>query len=105
MVIGLLNEPVHGLWAIVVIALYQQVENYLLAPRIISHTMQMHAAVAFGAVIAGAAVLGVVGALLALPAAATIQAVASAATGRHEVAEELLAESQVRRGQPGHDAT
>lgn len=104
-VIGLLNEPAHGLWAIVVIALYQQVENYLLAPRIISHTMQMHAAVAFGAVIAGAAVLGVVGALLALPAAATIQAVASAATGRHEVAEELLAESQVRRGQPGDDAT
>lgn len=104
-VIGLLNEPVHGLWAIVVIALYQQVENYLLAPRIISHTMQLHVAVAFGAVIAGAAVLGVVGALLALPAAATIQAVASAATGRHEVAEELLAESQVRRGQPGDDAT
>ncbi len=97
-VIGLLGEPVHGLWALVVIAVYQQVENYLFAPRITSHTMQLHVAVAFGSVIAGAAVLGVIGALLALPAAATVQAVVSSAAERHEVAEDLLAESQVRRG-------
>ncbi|MBC8195106.1 MAG: AI-2E family transporter [Acidimicrobiia bacterium] len=97
-VIGLLEEPVHGFWALVVIAVYQQVENYLFAPRITAQTMQLHAAVAFGSVIAGAAVLGVIGALLALPAAATVQAVLSSTARRHEVAEELLAESRQRRG-------
>jgi predicted PurR-regulated permease PerM len=81
-----------------VVAAYQQVENYLLAPRITAHTMKLHVAVAFGAVIAGSAVLGVVGALLALPAAATIQAVIAAETERHEVSEHLIAESSLRRG-------
>ena len=96
-VIGLLEEPIHGLWALVVIAVYQQIENYLFAPRITSQTMQLHAAVAFGSVIAGAAVLGVIGALLALPAAATIQAVLSSTAPRHEVSEDLLSMSQERR--------
>jgi predicted PurR-regulated permease PerM len=59
--------------------------------------MAIHPAVAFGSVIAGAALLGVVGAMLALPAAATLQAIISAAAERHEVAEHLLEASQKRR--------
>ena len=98
LVIALLGEPVDGLWVVVVIAVYQQIENYVLGPRITSHTMQLHVAVAFGSVIAGAAVLGVVGALLALPAAATIQAVIAAEAERHEVAEHLQEASSQRRG-------
>ena len=98
LVIALLGEPVDGLWVVVVIAVYQQIENYVLGPRITSHTMQLHVAVAFGAVIAGSAILGVVGALLALPAAATIQAVIAAEAERHEVAEHLQEASSQRRG-------
>ncbi|MEE2768461.1 MAG: AI-2E family transporter [Actinomycetota bacterium] len=96
--IGLLSEPIDGLSAVIVVAVYQQVENYLLSPRITAHTMKIHAATAFGAVIAGAAILGIVGALLAIPAAATIQAVVAAAAERHEVDERLLT-GRVR--QPG----
>jgi predicted PurR-regulated permease PerM len=59
--------------------------------------MAIHAAMAFGAVIAGAALLGVVGAMLALPAAATLQAIISTAAERHEVAEDLLEASRERR--------
>jgi len=98
LVIALLGEPVDGFWVVVVIAVYQQIENYVLGPRITSHTMQLHVAVAFGSVIAGAAILGVVGALLALPAAATIQAVIAAEAERHEVAEHLQEASSQRRG-------
>ncbi|HAQ23758.1 MAG TPA: AI-2E family transporter [Acidimicrobiaceae bacterium] len=98
LVISLLNEPADGLWVIAVIAVYQQVENYIFAPRVTAHTMQLHVAVAFGSVIAGSAVLGVVGALLALPAAATIQAVIAAEAERHEVAEHLQEASSLRRG-------
>ena len=98
LVIALLGEPVNGLWVVVVIAVYQQIENYVLGPRITSHTMQLHVAVAFGSVLAGSAILGVVGALLALPAAATIQAVIAAEAERHEVAEHLQEASSQRRG-------
>jgi len=98
LVIALLGDPADALWVMAAVAAYQQVENYLLAPRITAHTMQLHVAVAFGAVIAGSAVLGVVGALLALPAAATIQSVIAAEAERHEVVEHLIAESSLRRG-------
>tara|TARA_B100001167_G_scaffold14899_1_gene7944 strand:- start:558 stop:1679 length:1122 start_codon:yes stop_codon:yes gene_type:complete len=87
--VGLLGEPVDGFWVVVVIAVYQQVENYLLSPRITAHTMSIHAAVAFGSVIAGAALLGIVGALLAIPVAATTQAVVASVAQRHEVADDL----------------
>ncbi len=75
--IALLHEPRTGLWVLITIFAYQQFENYILSPRITAHTMQLHVAVAFGAVIAGAALLGVVGALLALPFAATVQSFVS----------------------------
>lgn len=47
--------------------------------------MDIHPAVAFGSVIAGASLIGPVGALLALPLAAIIQAFLSAFLQRHEV--------------------
>ena len=75
---------------VIVIVVYQQLENYLLSPRITAHTMSIHAAVAFGSVIAGAALLGIVGALLAIPVAATTQAVVASVAQRHDVADELI---------------
>ncbi|MFR9752929.1 AI-2E family transporter [Nocardia sp. 004] len=47
--------------------------------------MDMHPAVAFGAVLAGAALLGATGALLAIPVTATVQAFSSAYIRRYEV--------------------
>ena len=97
LVIGLLHDPLTALWVLVIVVVYQQVENYLLLPRVSAHTMQIHAAVAFGAVIAGSAILGVVGALLALPVAATIQAFVSTYLARHEVIESALTTEVARR--------
>jgi predicted PurR-regulated permease PerM len=88
--IALIHDPVDGIIALVFVVLYQQVENYLFAPRITAQTMSIHPAVAFGAVIAGAGLLGVAGALLALPAAAVLQAVISTVGERHEVVETEL---------------
>jgi predicted PurR-regulated permease PerM len=65
--------------------LYQQIENYLIAPRVTARTMELHPALAFGAAIAGVSIGGVVGAFLALPAAAILQAVVSSYVHRHEV--------------------
>ena len=47
--------------------------------------MQLHPAIAFASVIAGAALLGPVGAVLGLPVAATIQAFVSSYVTRFDV--------------------
>ena len=86
--VALLSSPLDAVWVVAFIAAYQQVENYLLAPRITARTMSLHPAVAFGSVIAGAALLGGVGALLALPVSATLQAFGTTYIRRHEVVEE-----------------
>jgi predicted PurR-regulated permease PerM len=83
--VALLEDPVDAVVVLVFILLYQQVENYVFAPKITARTMDLHPAVAFGTVIAGAALFGAVGALLALPAAAVLQAIGSTYFDRHDV--------------------
>ncbi|WTA51785.1 AI-2E family transporter [Kitasatospora purpeofusca] len=79
-------QPVDALWVLAFVVVYQQIENYLLHPRITARTVDVHPAVAFGAVIAGAALLGAVGALIAIPAAATLQGFVGTYVRRYEVA-------------------
>jgi predicted PurR-regulated permease PerM len=65
--------------AVVVLVLfvaYQQLENYVLAPWAYKNTLQISSLGALVAVTIGSALLGIVGALLALPVAAAIPAVA-----------------------------
>jgi predicted PurR-regulated permease PerM len=96
--VALAHDPVDGIWVLAFVVAYQQVENYLFAPRITARTMSLHPAVAFATVIAGAALFGAVGALLALPAAAVIQALGSSYIARHEVIEtQMTAEPRPRR--------
>ena len=83
--IALFHDPVDALWVLVFITVYQQFENLVLSPRITARTMSLHPAVAFGAVIAGGAIAGPIGALLALPAVASIQALISLYAHRYEV--------------------
>ncbi|CAM5600482.1 hypothetical protein SVIOM342S_09577 [Streptomyces violaceorubidus] len=52
---------------LVFVVIYQQFENYVLQPKLTSKTVDIHPAVAFGSVIAGTALLGAVGALIAIP--------------------------------------
>jgi predicted PurR-regulated permease PerM len=61
-------------WAIVMIG-YQQVENNIIQPVIYGRTVQIHPLVVIVAVLIGATLLGVLGALVAIPAAAAIQSV------------------------------
>lgn len=94
LLVALTEGPVEAGSTLAFVLVYQQVENYVLSPRITARTMQLHPAVAFGTVIAGASILGGIGALLALPAAAIIQAIGSTYMRRHEVVRsELLDET------------
>ncbi len=88
--VALTNDPVDALWVLGFIVVYQQLENYIVAPRLHAATMDIHPAVAFISVIVGATLLGAVGALLALPATAIIQAVSSTYLQRHTLIDELI---------------
>jgi predicted PurR-regulated permease PerM len=83
--VALIEQPSDALLVLIFMIGYQQIENYLFAPKITARTMDLHPAVAFGTVIAGASLFGAVGALVALPAAAVMQAIASTYLARHEV--------------------
>jgi len=93
-----IDSPPKALVVLIFVVVYQQLENYLFLPRITARTMDLHPAVAFGSAIAGGAVLGAVGAVLAIPGAAMIQALLSATGERHEVIHSNLTSLPTRRG-------
>jgi predicted PurR-regulated permease PerM len=63
-----------GIWAAGYIVVYQQLENYILSPRLTARTMSLHPAVAFAAALIGGAIGGLLAAFLALPVAGVLQA-------------------------------
>ncbi len=87
LLVTVVESPWKALVLLVFFTLYQQLENYVLSPRITAKTMELHAAVAFGCAIAGASIAGLIGAFIALPVAAIVQAIVSSALDRHEVIE------------------
>lgn len=92
-IVALADRPALALWVLLAIVLYQQVENYLIVPKITATTMELHPALAFLSVLAGGALAGVTGALLAIPAVAIVTALLSAATEEYEVLEHELLET------------
>jgi predicted PurR-regulated permease PerM len=84
------DSPFKALLVVAFVLVYQQLENYLISPRITARTLHVHAAVAFGSAIVGGAILGPVGAVLALPAAAMAQALIGSWGPRHDVIDDEL---------------
>ena len=67
--------PVGLIVWVAVLILYQQVENNLVQPFVYGKAVQLHPLIVIIAILIGAALLGVLGALIAIPAAAAVQAV------------------------------
>ena len=70
--IGFAEDPKIGLACLVFYLVYQQVENYLIYPRVMSKSVDVPGSVTVIAALIGAALLGVIGALLAIPTAAAL---------------------------------
>jgi predicted PurR-regulated permease PerM len=62
-----------GIITLVFFLIYQQVENYVIAPRIMTKAVDVSPAAILLAALIGASLLGFVGALMAIPAAASIK--------------------------------
>ncbi|MGW8987753.1 AI-2E family transporter [Streptomyces parvus] len=88
MLIAFTVDPWYALWVLGFVVIYQQFENYVLQPKLTAKTVDIHPAVAFGSVIAGTALLGAVGALVAIPAVATLQAFLGAYVKRYDVTDD-----------------
>ena len=70
--IAFAEDPKIGIACVIFYVIYQQVENYVIYPRVMSKSVDVPGAVTVIAALVGAALLGVVGALLAIPTAAAI---------------------------------
>ena len=70
--IGFATDVKIGIACLVFYVIYQQVENYLIYPRVMQRSVDVPGQVIVIAALIGAALLGVVGALLAIPTAAAV---------------------------------
>ena len=72
---------------------YQQLENYLIAPRILRSTVNLNAAAVLMAGLIGATALGLVGALMAIPVAAALKVVLAEELQARDAAEAKAADT------------
>jgi len=70
--VAFFDEPRIALFAAIYYLVYQQVENYVIAPKIMQRTVSVPGALTVVAALAGGTLLGVLGALLAIPVAAAL---------------------------------
>ncbi|MGW4366878.1 AI-2E family transporter [Nocardia takedensis] len=83
--VALTVDPLDAVWIILFVVLYQVFQDYILQPRLTARTVDVNPAVALLAVLGGGALLGAIGALLAIPATATAQAFLNLYVRRYEV--------------------
>src|SRR5829696_6367749 len=74
-VVGFFVSPLTALILLVYVLIYQQVEGSVLQPLVYSRAVQLNALLIFIAILVGAALLGIPGALLAIPVAEIIRIV------------------------------
>lgn len=74
-IVGVISSLTLGIACLVFVVIYQQVENYIIYPRIMRQTIDVAPAVTIIAALIGGSLGGIVGALLAIPTAAAIRIV------------------------------
>ncbi|MEV6770251.1 AI-2E family transporter [Nocardia sp. NPDC051030] len=99
--VALTIRPIDAVWILIFVVVYQWIQDYVLQPRITARTVDVNPAVALLSVMVGAALLGAVGALLAIPATATVQAFFSEYIKRYDVAEDPRIERRTRTDKSG----
>ncbi|HEU4330948.1 MAG TPA: AI-2E family transporter [Lapillicoccus sp.] len=101
-VVGLTSaDPVDGVLALIFALIYQQIENLTIEPKISADAVDMHPAVAFAAVILGAALFGAAGALVAVPIAALLLSLFEIYSRQYELLPQLA--PIVRKDEPPGD--
>ena len=71
-VVALTTSPSAAITAAIYYLVYMQIEAYVISPRIMTQAVKVPGAVVVVAALAGGALLGILGALVAIPVAASI---------------------------------
>ncbi|MEU8297885.1 AI-2E family transporter [Micromonospora sp. NPDC048909] len=71
--VGFATDLPAGVACVVFFLIYQQVENYLIYPKVMRRSVEVNEVAALLAALLGVALIGVVGALIAIPTVAAIQ--------------------------------
>jgi predicted PurR-regulated permease PerM len=98
---GLVALFTQGFWpatvlVVVFFIVYQQAENYLIAPRVLRNTVDLSSVAVLLAALLGGTALGLVGALMAIPIAAAIKVLVSPA---------IAARNEPVPGEPADETT
>jgi predicted PurR-regulated permease PerM len=72
---GFIHSTPAGIWVLVFFVVYQQLENHLLQPLIFARTVKLNPLTVIVAILIAAELMGVLGALLAIPVASMIQVI------------------------------
>ena len=73
--VAFLDSTTSGIIILIFFVVYQQVENHILQPVVYGRTVQLSPLVVLIAVLIGAELAGVIGALAAIPVAGSIQVI------------------------------
>ncbi len=99
------TEPWHALGIVIFATAYQQLENYVLVPRLSRRTMDIHPAVAFLAVVVGVQLFGWIGGIVAIPLTAAGISISSSYGQRYELIPQLALPDHPHRQGPPSDPT
>ena len=105
LLVALSLDPSKAIWVVVATAAIQSLENAVLVPRIMRHSMGVNPIIVLLSLIAFGSVFGLVGALLAIPLAAIIQLLVSrvvltaAESARRAEDKELAVQSLINESQ------
>lgn len=75
-IVAFVQDPQLALYVIILITVYQQIDNAFISPRIMGESVALHPALIMVVVVVGSSLLGALGALIAVPAAAMLRDVA-----------------------------
>jgi predicted PurR-regulated permease PerM len=79
--LGFTISPKVALFALIMYLIVQQIENHLLAPQLLGRTVKLHPIIVIISLLVGALIYGILGALLAVPAALCISSIVDSYRG------------------------
>lgn len=98
MLVALADRPITAVWIVIFAIVYQQIETYILTPRISQRTMEVNPAIALAAVFLGAAIWGPIGAIIGVPIAAVVVAIIQTYGRRYELVPHLASPAEPDEG-------
>lgn len=102
--VALADKPITAVWIIVFAIVYQQIETYVLTPRISQRTMEVNPALALAAVFVGAAIWGPIGAIIGVPIAAVVVSIIQTYGRRYQLVSDLTSTKDTTKMQAPDDA-